>query len=121
MTNRALQQGLKNLRLHRLLQKPERAQVVHDGDGMADIAEPGQNDGRREVAALQQSSQKLSAIENRHEQVRDDGVKGCRAQLLQRFFAMLRGFRHIPFRGNHGGDSIALLGVIIHNQDSNRF
>ena len=96
-------------------------QIVHDGDRMADIADTGQNDGWRQVAPLQQSSQKLSAVEKRHEQVRHNGVEGCRAKFLQRFFAVLRGFRNVPFGGNHASHDIALLAVIIHNQDSNRF
>ena len=121
VTDRALEQRLKNLRLDGLLQEPERPQIVHDGNRMADIAETGQNDGWCQVAALQQSSQKLSAVENRHEQVRDNGIERYRAKFLQRFLAMLRGFRNIPFRGNHGSNRVALLGVIVHNQDSNRF
>ena len=47
-------------------------------------------------------------------------LKDDRAQFLQRFFAMLRGFRAVTFGGDHGRNRIALLAVVVHNQDSNR-
>ena len=100
-TNRALKQGVKNRRLHRFLQEPEGTQVVHDGYRVADIAKTGQDNRRRQIAAVQESSQKLSPVHYGHEQVRYDGVERRRSKFFERFFTVLRGLRDVPNCRNH--------------------
>ena len=74
LLNRALQEGAQHGGLDGFLEKPERLQIMHNGDCLADGPKSRQDDGGSAVAARRQFFEQLKAVHARHHQVGQNSV-----------------------------------------------
>ena len=74
LLNRALQEGAQHGGLDGFLEKPERLQIMHNGDCLADSPKSRQDDGGSAIAARRQLLEQLEAVHARHHQIGQDRV-----------------------------------------------
>ncbi len=113
----APEQHLQHIRLNRLLHVPERTELMHCAHRGLDIAESGEDDHRRHVAALAKGLQKPEPVETRHVHVGYDHVRMKLFHLLERAAPIRRrlGLHSPGF--DHPGQSRALAAFVVNNQN----
>ena len=90
------------------------------GKRLFHTAEPGEGDGRGEVALGLETAQQFEAVHAGHDQIGDDDVGVEARQAFQRVQAVGSDLSFKSGLGEHGGQSDALALVIVDDQDSAR-
>ena len=86
-------------------------------DGGLNVAEGGQNDGRRHIAIRPESLHQLETIHSRHHQIGDDDIGRKRSELLERLLA-IGSCLYIEAPGsNHRGERSALGLFVVDNEN----
>ena len=104
----------------RVLQKPERLEVMNGGQRLFHAAESGEHNRWSKVAVLLQVLKKLETVHARHDQIRNDDIRTKGGETFQRFLPVRRKLRLKAIIGEHGGQSGTLALVIIDDQDPAR-
>src|SRR6266545_1272994 len=113
VADRAFQKSLEGARFHRLLQKPERVEIMDGRKRLFQAAEARQRDCRSEVAALLQVPQQFKAVHARHYQIRNDDIRVKGREPYQRFLAVGCDLRNKVTIGKHGGHGSTLAALLL--------
>ena len=118
--NRTFQQGPEGARFNRLLQVPERLEVVNSGQRFFHAPKAGERDCGSGVAAFFQMPEQFEAVHARHDQIRNDDVCVEGSEPFQRFLPVGRDLRVVGTPREHGGQSGTLALVVIDDEDPAR-